>query len=224
MKKLLLISCLLSSSMAFADGFDYQLKDNITVKTRVNNGKCVIYVKGDVTPRLAPEFDQAILQLQEQECNERIVDLDSGGGRADIAFYVGKVIKNNNYSTKVSLGSQCSSACGFIFIAGNERIVEVSRYSVRHIDYRPNPLIGLHSPRITSKKECINSKENSNLVDEKHLRFQLLTYNYAAHMLGREVGMLYAQIVFQIGCDKTIYADPEKLVETKIATSIIKTI
>ena len=213
MKKLFTSLCIVASFSAMADEF--------TVKTKVDSGRCTIFIKGVIVPNLMPEFEKAVVQLQDYDCNEKIVNLNSGGGNTRIAMSVGNLIRNNNYSTVVSMGSHCSSACIRIFVAGTERIIETSRYSNRSPNYQRPPTFGFHSPK---GKECINVKENSNLVDEKYINFQLLTYNYAINMLGREAGIKYAQILFQIGCDETIYADPEKLVEVKIATSIVKTI
>ena len=212
MKKLFTGLCIAASFSAMADEF--------TVKTKVDSNRCTIFVKGAITPRLIPEFEKAIEQLKDYECNEKIVNLNSGGGGVATAMILGNLIRNNNYSTVVSMGSHCSSACIRIFIAGTERLIEISRYSSRSPNYQQPPIIGFHSPGGT--KNCITVKENSNLVDEKYVDFQVRSYNYAIQMLGRDPGITYAQIVFQIGCDKTIYADPEKLVEAKIATSIIK--
>jgi hypothetical protein len=212
MKKLLVGLCITASFSAMADEF--------TVKTKVDSGRCTIFIKGTIIPKLTPEFEKAVEQLQDYDCNEKTVNLNSGGGNVFTAMTIGNLIRNNNYSTVISLGSHCSSACIRIFIAGTERIIEISRYSSRSPNYQQPPVIGFHSPGGT--KNCITVKENSNLVDEKYVDFQVKSYNYAIQMLGHDPGITYAQIVFQIGCNKTIYADPEKLVNAKIATSTIK--
>jgi hypothetical protein len=157
------------------------------------------------------------------------VNLNSRGGNGLVAENVGRLIRLNDYKTQVSLGSQCSSACGFIFIGGVERIIEVSKYSVRNNDYRPPPKFGFHSPRISGTdpndmKTCITAQENSNLVDPKYEKLQLRIYNYAIQMLGKESGIIFAQSVFQIKCADMIFASPQGLIDTKIATTILKTI
>jgi hypothetical protein len=43
-------------------------------------------------------------------------------------------------------------------------------------------------------------------------------------MLGKESGIIFAQSVFQIKCAEMIYASPQGLIDTKIATTILKTI
>ena len=205
------------------------LDDNIKVTPRENNGKCVIYIKGDITSKLQPELEKAMESFSTAVCIEKIINLDSRGGAGFAAEGVGRLIRANSYNTHVSLGSQCSSACGFIFIGGVERTIEVSRYSTRHSDYKSPPKFGFHSPRISGTdpndlKTCITAQENSNLVDPKFEKTQIRVYNYAIQMLGRESGIMFAQSVFQIKCADMIYASPEGLINTKIATSILKTI
>jgi hypothetical protein len=205
------------------------LDDNIKVTAKENNGKCVIYVQGNITPKLQPLIEKAMESFPSNVCSEKIVNLNSGGGSGLTAENVGKLIRLNDYKTQVSLGSQCSSACGFIFIGGVERIIEVSKYSVRNNDYRSPPKFGFHSPRISGTdpndmKTCITAQENSNLVDPKYEKVQLRMYNYAIQMLGKESGIIFAQSVFQIKCADMIFASPQGLIDTKIATTILKTI
>lgn len=205
------------------------LDDNITVTTSANSGKCIIFVKGDITQKLRPLIEQAMESISKNECTEKIVNLNSRGGQGFVSESVGRLIRLNDYKTQVSLGSMCSSACGFIFIGGVERIIEVSRYSPRHSDYKPPPQFGFHSPRIigseaTDLKSCITAQENSNLVDPKYEKVQLRIYNYAIEMLGKESGIIFAQSVFQIKCAEMIFASPQGLIDTKIATKILKTI
>lgn len=205
------------------------LDDNIKVTARVNNGKCVIFVQGDITSKLRPLLETAMESFATTECAEKIVNLNSRGGQGFAAEGIGRLIRLNGYKTQVSLGSMCSSACGFIFIGGVERIIEVSRYSSRHSDYKPPPQFGFHSPRIIGTeandlKSCITAEENSNLVDPKYEKVQLRVYNYAIEMLGKESGIVFAQSVFQIKCAEMIFASPEGLIETKIATKILKSI
>jgi hypothetical protein len=221
-----ILSCLLIS---FDVKSQNSLDDNIKVTANENNGKCVIYVSGDITAKLQPLIEKAMESFPSNACTEKIVNLNSRGGNGLVAENVGRLIRLNDYKTQVSLGSQCSSACGFIFIGGVERIIEVSKYSVRNNDYRPPPKFGFHSPRISGTdpndmKTCITAQENSNLVDPKYEKLQLRIYNYAIQMLGKESGIIFAQSVFQIKCADMIFASPQGLIDTKIATTILKTI
>jgi len=220
-------------SVIFLISFDAKsqntLDDNIKVTATENNGKCVIYVQGDITPKLQPLIEKAMESFPSNACSEKIVNLNSRGGSGLTAENVGKLIRLNDYKTQVSLGSQCSSACGFIFIGGVERIIEVSKYSARNNDYRSPPKFGFHSPRISGTdpndmKTCITAQEKSNLVDPMYEKVQLRMYNYAIQMLGRESGIIFAQSVFQIKCADMIFATPQGLIDTKIATTILKTI
>jgi hypothetical protein len=221
-----MLSCLLIS---FDVKSQNSLDDNIKVTTKENNEKCVIYVQGDITPKLQPLIEKAMESFPSNACTEKIVNLNSRGGNGLVAENVGRLIRLNDYKTQVSLGSECSSACGFIFIGGIERIIEVSNYSPRNNDYRSPPKFGFHSPRISGTdpndmKTCITAQENSNLVDPKYEKVQLRIYNYAIQMLGKESGIIFAQSVFQIKCAEMIYASPQGLIDTKIATQILKTI
>jgi hypothetical protein len=228
MKKLLITLATSFITVSATAGL-HDLDDNITVKATENNGKCVIFVRGDITTRLLPEIEKAMEYQYTVSCNEKIVNLDSRGGQGKVAMEVGKLIRANNYKTELSLGSQCSSACGFIFIAGVERAVEISRYSPRHSHYRPPPKFGIHSPAImtgkaATKETCITAQENSNLVDPKFEKIQLNLYNYAIQMLGWDIGIAFSHIVFSVKCADMIFASPEGLVNTKIATSLVKAI
>ena len=220
-------------SVFFVISFDVKsqnsLDDNIKVTAKENNGKCVIYVQGDITPKLQPLIEKAMESFPSNACTEKIVNLNSRGGNGLVAENVGRLIRLNDYKTQVSLGSMCSSACGFIFIGGIERIIEVSNYSPRNNDYRSPPKFGFHSPRISGTdpndmKTCITAQENSNLVDPKYEKVQLRIYNYAIQMLGKESGIIFAQSVFQIKCADMIFASPQGLIDTKSATTILKTI
>ena len=221
-----MLSCLLIS---FDVKSQTSLDDNLQVTPKENNGKCVIHVSGDITSKLQPLIEKEMETFATRGCSEKIVNLNSRGGHGFAAESIGRLIRLNDYKTQVSLGSQCSSACGFIFIGGIERIIEVSRYSSRHIDYKPPPQFGFHSPRISGTdtsdmKTCITAQENSNLVDPRFEKVQLRIYNYAIQMLGKESGIIFAQSVFQIKCAEMIYASPQGLIDTKIATTILKTI
>jgi hypothetical protein len=228
MKKLLITLATSFISIGATAGL-HDLDDNITVSTKENNGKCVIFVRGDITTRLLPEIEKAMEFQYTTSCSEKIVNLDSRGGQGKIAMEVGKLIRANDYKTEISLGSQCSSACGFIFIAGTERAIEISRYSPRHSYYKPPPKFGIHSPALmtgkaATKETCITAQENSNLVDPKFEKIQLHIYNYAIQMLGKDIGIAFSHIVFSVKCADMLFASPEGLVATKIATTLVKTI
>jgi len=186
---------------------------NAKVSTKVKDGQCIIYITENVTNSLLPDFQQAVSSLENEVCNEKIVDLNNFGGIGNIAWKVGKIIRDNSFKTQVQAGNNCSSACGLLFIAGVERAIEVKRFY-------PTPKIGFHSPSFTKDKVCVNLKD----IDKNPL-FKLVfdtTANYTQNMLDYDASELFLSLMFQTGCNTMVYAIPEKLVEFNIATKIGK--
>ena len=78
--------------------------------------------------------------------------------------------------------------------------------------------------KAATKETCITAQENSVLVDPKFEKIQLYVYNYAIQMLGRDAGINFGKIVFAVNCADMIFASPDGLIDTKIATTLVKTI
>ena len=47
------------------------LDDNIKVTAKENNGKCVIYVQGNITPKLQPLIEKAMESFPSNVCSEK---------------------------------------------------------------------------------------------------------------------------------------------------------
>jgi len=183
------------------------------VSTTVKDGQCVIYVTENVTASLIPDFQKAMLSLENEQCNEKIVDLNNFGGLGKVALKVGEMIRRNSFKTQVLAGNHCSSACGLLFIAGTERALEVKRSL-------PPPKIGFHAPRSTETNTCNNIEEvNKNRSSE--IVFNAMS-KYSLTMLDRTGSMAFLTLMFYTDCTTMSYAIPEKLVEHNIATKIGK--
>ena len=208
MKKTLIIALMMLAGIAHAANAFSDLPE---VTTQINDATCVIFLTGRVTPVMLAEFEKQSQNIEKQNCQEKKVLLNSIGGGTIPAYKIGQLIRQKGYVTYVSLDSQCNSACGLIFIAGIERIIEKSKNKNSHMAF--------HSWSL-SEEICITTKPNSNLVDEKYSNFQIETYNYAIQMLGRDDGIQFGQLIFSIGCKKAVIASAEGLITSRIATKV----
>ena len=218
MKKVLIAFALLCTGAVNA-----QLNTKTSTNINETSGEieliCTIFVQGSIIPKLKSDIERSMEHLHNFPCNEKIVNLNSSGGHVATAIEVGKLIRLNDYKTIVAGSNECSSACGLIFIAGIERTIEV----IKRNRYLVNPKFGFHSPtRVISNNEsvCITAQKDSTLVDIPFQQFQIDWYNYAIYMLGREGGINFSKTVFGVKCSDVLYASPEGLINTKIATDI----
>jgi len=68
-----------------------------------------------------------------------IVDLESSGGNPLVAIAIGRLIRVLGYSTHVSVG-YCASACGLIWLAGNQRFTGATGKVGFHAAYNSRTL------------------------------------------------------------------------------------
>ena len=87
---------------------------------------CEIVIRGRVTPDLSVKFEALSRRISDMECQSVWVNLNSGGGRVSAAIEIGDIVREKKYNTHIgsALGSQCASACGLIFSAGLERVIQ----------------------------------------------------------------------------------------------------
>ena len=64
----------------------------------------------------------------------REIAIRSNGGSLAPAMEIGRYVKNNHWNTVVNKKDQCHSACTFVFVAGQEKIIE------------PGTILGFHRP------------------------------------------------------------------------------
>ena len=181
------------------------------VYSKYEDETCSIYLTGRVTPHMLVEFEKQSLILENLNCLEKKVVLNSGGGGTIPAYKIGRIIRNKNYKTYIPIDSQCNSSCGLIFIAGVERVIEKSS--------QKNSIMVFHSWSL-SEKICITFKPNTTVVEEKYISYQLETYNYAIQMLGKDNGIKFGHLIFNTGCKDMVVASPDGLINLNIATKI----
>jgi ATP-dependent protease ClpP protease subunit len=106
---------------------------DITRERGVSSQPDVIRINGQIN--LGDEDRFRVLAL---ESKNAIVYLESPGGRVQPALEIGTIIRLKGFETAVEDG-QCSSACAFIWLAGEPRMM--SNFSS----------IGFHAPYVTGK-------------------------------------------------------------------------
>jgi hypothetical protein len=94
---------------------------SLAMEIRQSNDGSEIHLSGKVEAGDFEKFEAAAATAK----NAR-VSLTSPGGRVDEALLIGESIHKRGLSTIVPDGAICSSACGFIWLAGGSRFVEGS--------------------------------------------------------------------------------------------------
>lgn len=206
-KSIVTILALLSFGHASAQLVDAK------VTTKVKDGQCIIYITENVTNSLLPDFQQAVSLLENEVCDEKIVDLNNFGGSGNVAWKVGKIIRDNSFKTQVQAGNYCSSACGLLFIAGTERALEVKRF-------QSLPKIGFHAP-FSKKHNVCESIGEVPKSPASELLFNIMS-KYTQSMLDYDASKTFLSLMFHTECKTMVYPNPEKLVEHNIATKIGK--
>jgi hypothetical protein len=97
------------------------------------NGHSVLLAEGQIDDNLIPRLQAALRTFQGDE-----VWLRSPGGNARVGNQAGRLIRDNNLTTRIPAGWACFSACNFLFMGG----------AVRHID--PGGLFIVHMFTFTS--------------------------------------------------------------------------
>jgi len=66
------------------------------------------------------------------------VSLNSGGGSLFSAISIGAIIHSKGMNTYVAKGSICASACGYIFLAGNKKLL-LSKIGIHEFTLKEGP-------------------------------------------------------------------------------------
>ena len=126
----LAILVLVGNQIAFAQPRD---RDNPTCPSSPNwsaypemrftvqqiSGRNVLLAEGAIDDNLIPRLQQALSNFQGDE-----IWLRSPGGNARVGNQAGRIIRENNMTTRIPAGWACFSACNFLFMGG----------AIRHID------------------------------------------------------------------------------------------
>jgi uncharacterized protein YecT (DUF1311 family) len=87
------------------------------------NGKITVSISGEILPDDEKKFTRLARLIAADK--EVTVKLDSKGGWNRHAAFIGQIIREMGYETRLEYGDRCDSACTLIFFAGTYRSVEL---------------------------------------------------------------------------------------------------
>lgn len=167
-------------------------------------GDCYLSIEGVITKSLEPTINQALRNLEQRQCVEKVVLITSTGGDLDTAIHIGKELREAKLATQVH--GTCESACAFIFIGGTRRIVQVNSLSSKASK------LGIHQPASEMLfHQCINSTQINPLTIQK-------IRSYLALMLPKDSAKTLFEEMFNVPCTKMGYLDASQLLNSGIAT------
>jgi len=171
-------------------------------------GICFISLTGKIQNDIESSFDKALSFSRSDNCTERVVLLNSRGGNLGIAMKLGKVIRSEGLSTQIN--GECDSACGFIFVGGVNRLVDLdspttiaSRFKV----HQPT------APTVSGINRCVNNDYlNSPLV--------ATVKTYLLSMLPDTSAQYLLRMMMSVKCDDELNIEPRSLLDFKVATGL----
>lgn len=92
------------------------------------NGQPVLLAEGQIDDNLIPRLRAAIQNFQGAEIWVR-----SSGGNARVGNQAGRLIRDNNLTTRIPGGWACFSACNFLFMGGIVRHVDPGGLFIVHM-------------------------------------------------------------------------------------------
>jgi hypothetical protein len=105
------------------------------------NGHAVLLAEGQIDDNMLGRLQEALRTFQGDE-----IWLRSPGGNARVGNQAGRLIRDNNMTTRIPAGWACFSACNFLFMGG----------VIRHID--PGGLFIVHMFTHTSDRQAIRQE------------------------------------------------------------------
>lgn len=91
-------------------------------------GRPVLLAEGMIDDDLMPRLQAALQSFQGDE-----IWLRSPGGNARIGNQAGRLIRDNNMTTRIPAGWACFSACNFLFMGGGVRYVDEGGLFIVHM-------------------------------------------------------------------------------------------
>ena len=88
----------------------------------INNGECLITLRGDITPALVRPLAEAVEMTTSNKCTSKWIQLDSIGGSVGAAMSIGELLRLKQFNSSI-IKSVCASSCGLIFTAGVKRAI-----------------------------------------------------------------------------------------------------
>ena len=92
------------------------------------NGRAVLLAEGQIDDNMLPRLQRALQSFQGDE-----IWLRSPGGNARVGNQAGRLIRDNNMTTRIPAGWACFSACNFLFMGGNVRHVDQGGLFIVHM-------------------------------------------------------------------------------------------
>jgi hypothetical protein len=123
------VRVLVGLCIPFLCGMPTRAADIIT--TKADDGSNVIYISGEIDKDDADKFKR----ITSVVTGRTVVFLDSKGGSAMDGLYIGEYIRYKGYSTAVGDNTDCASACGLIWLAGQRRYLGTSARVGFHAAY-----------------------------------------------------------------------------------------
>jgi hypothetical protein len=108
-------------------------------------GRPVLLAEGVIDDNLIPRLRAALATFQGDE-----IWLRSPGGNARVGNEAGRLIRTENFQTRIPAGWACFSACNFLFMGGGARFVD------------PGGLFIVHMFTYTADRQAIRDEVNVN--------------------------------------------------------------
>ena len=171
---------------------------------------CFISVVGKIQNDIESNFDKALNQLKGSDCTETLVLLNSRGGNLQIAIKLGQTIRSRAMNTQID--GECDSACGFIFVAGVKRFVDLDSSSTAASRFKVHQPT---APTINGINRCANNDYlNSSLVST--------VKTYLLNMLPDTSALYLMRMIMSVKCDDELNLEPQTLLDFKVATGVGK--
>jgi hypothetical protein len=91
-------------------------------------GRPVLLAEGVIDDELIPRLSAALATFQGDE-----IWLRSPGGNARVGNEAGRLIRSENFQTRIPAGWACFSACNFLFMGGSARTVDPGGLFIVHM-------------------------------------------------------------------------------------------
>ena len=165
----------------------------------------VLALTGTIDPGAADRVSAEIAQHGEYI---KIVALDSPGGAVAEALAIGKLIRDEGYSTSVAAGALCASSCPLVFAAGRERIAT------------EQSAIGVHQIYAAVPADALTSRlaAAGNAMSEA----QTLTAQISRYLTGMGISGEVWLRALETPPDRLTYFSPDELKRLNLATRLTK--
>ena len=163
------------------------------------NGACAIALQGVVNMAAGETFDQVVARSTAAGCTRPWIVLESPGGGLFDGLRMGELVRERRFRTVTRY--ECSSACGFIFMGGVERVLVGSRAR-----------IGLHQATNIrpGERTCAGSIDSAGMDEiRRYMR-------YVIPKRPQDV----VNMIIETPCDKMTFVAGQQAIDLGIATRV----